>query len=478
MDSRPNSAFLAAPCLAISAALFFLGTGLAPLWPLTWLAAIPLLWIAPRVSAGQAFFVAVAAYGLGQLNEWSYSRSVLPTPVVAFVLLSAACVFALGVLLFRACILRRKLWQAALVFPTFWVSVEFAVAMHSVHGTFGNISYSQMNFLPILQIASVTGIWGISFCILIFGSTVAVLLKSGAASTKIPVAAGTFFFLAIVLGFGFWRLAATPKNSPAIKVALVASDAPENINADTPAGAAEIFQRYADHMKPLAQQGVQLFVLPEHSGPVTNGSQADTDAFWGQLAKQTGAFIAIGIDRIEPNVSWNQVRLYAPNGEFIGSYNKHHLLPHWEDRFAPDVKRTVLSMPSGKWGMEICKDMDFPSLSRRYSEDGIGLLIVPAWDFVDDGWLHGRMAILRGVESGFSIARSAKLGILTATDDRGRVLAQRNTLGPVFASVIADVPVRHDATLYSRFGNWFGWLCAALFVLALVTGFRRTADQH
>ncbi|HUN61569.1 MAG TPA: nitrilase-related carbon-nitrogen hydrolase [Candidatus Sulfotelmatobacter sp.] len=478
MDSKPNASYLAAPCLAISAALFFLGTGLTPLWPLTWLAAIPLLWIAPRVSGRQAYFVAAAAYGLGQLNEWSYSRRVLPTFVVASVLLLAACVFALGVLLFRSCMLRRKLWQAALVFPLFWVTVEFAVAMLSVHGTFGNISYSQMDFLPILQIASVTGIWGISFCILLFASTIAAVLDSGPISARIPVAVGTFLFLAIVLGFGFWRLAATPKNSPTIKTALVASDAPENINAETPVGAAPIFQRYADYMRPLAQQGVQLFVLPEHSGPITNASQADADAFWGQLAKQTGAFIAIGIDRIEPNVSWNQVRLYAPNGEFVGSYNKHHLLPHWEDQFAPDVKRTVLSMPSGKWGMEICKDMDFPRLSRQYSEDGIGLLIVPAWDFVDDGWLHGRMAILRGVESGFSIARSAKLGILTATDDRGRVLAQRDTLGPTFASVIVEVPVRHDATLYSRFGNWFAWLCVILFVLALVTAFRPAASAQ
>jgi apolipoprotein N-acyltransferase len=77
------------------------------------------------------------------------------------------------------------------------------------------------------------------------------------------------------------------------------------------------------------------------------------------------------------------------------------------------------------------------------------------------------MAILRGVESGFSIARSAKLGILTATDDRGRILAERSTIGPLFASVIATVPVRHDATIYARFGNWFAWLCVLLLLSML-----------
>src|SRR5271166_2170917 len=469
MDSKPSSGFLAAPCLAFAAALFFLGTGLAPVWTFTWLAAIPLLWIASRVTARQAFFVAASVYALGGLNEWSYSRAVLPTWLVATILLSSACVFALGVLLFRYCILRGRIWQAALVFPAFWVSVEFAVAMLSVHGTFGNLSYSQMNFLPILQIASVTGIWGISFCILLFASTIAALLHPGPAFPKIPLAVGAAVFLVCVFGFGFWRLAATPNNPPAVKVALIASDSPENINADTPAGAQLIFQRYADQMKPLVAQGVHLFVLPEHSGPITDASQANADAFFSQLAKETGAYIAIGIDRITPTVAWNQQRLYSPQDGLVASYNKHHLLPHWEDRFAPDVKRAVVTEPSGKWGLEICKDMDFPQLSRQYSQDGVGLLIVPAWDFVDDGWLHGRMAILRGVESGFSIARSAKLGILTATDDRGRVLAERNTVGPSFATAIAVIPVRHDATLYSRLGNWFAWLCVFLLLLALLT---------
>jgi len=93
---------------------------------------------------------------------------------------------------------------------------------------------------------------------------------------------------------------------------------------------------------------------------------------------------------------------------------------------------------------------------------------VPAWDFVDDGWLHGRMAVLRGVESGFSIARSAKLGLLTATDDRGRILADRNTLTVPFATVIATVPVRHDATIYSRFGDWFAWLDIVVLAVLMV----------
>jgi apolipoprotein N-acyltransferase len=466
MDSEPNNAFVTAPCLAISAALFFLGTGLSPLWPLAWLAPIPVLWAASRLSAGKAFFVAAAAYALGFLNEWSYLRTVLATWIVSSSLVVSACLFAVGVLLFRMGVVRGKLWAAALVFPAFWASVEFAIATLSVHGTFGNISYSQMNFLPILQIASVTGIWGISFTTFLFASTVAALLVAAPRSAKLPLLIGSVAFIVGVFAFGAWRLASTP-NSRTIKVALIASDAPENLNPDTPAEAQQVFQHYADRVELLAGEGIQLFVLPETVGAMTDASQADLDDFFGKVAKETGAYIEIGFARITPSGSWNQERLYSPQGELAATYNKHHLLPPGENRFTPGTKRAVVSGVSGTWGLEICKDLDFPSLSREYSRDGVALLIVPASDFVDDGWLHGRMAILRGVESGFSIARSARLGILTATDDRGRVLAQRNTIGPTFATAVANIPVRHDSTLYSRFGNWFAWVCVALLLLCL-----------
>jgi apolipoprotein N-acyltransferase len=470
MDSKPNNVFLAAPALAIAAALFFLGTGLTPVWGFTWLAAIPILWISSRLSATQAFFVALAAYALGGLNEWSYSRTVVATWIVVSILLFVSCMFAAGVLLFRYAITRGRLWQAALVFPAFWVTMEFAVATLSVHGTYGNIGYSQMDFLPLVQIASATGIWGISFCVFLFASTVAALLSTAPTSSKIRLGATICIFLVCVFAFGFWRLAANPQNSPIVKVALMGSSANGNFFAQTPEQLNAIVERYAEQAKPLASQGIQLIILPEHTGPITNESQAETDALLGKIAKDTGAFVAIGVDRISPDVSWNQERLYSPSGSLVAIYNKHHLLPPWENQFRPDTKRAVLTETSGKWGMQICKDMDFPRLSREYAQDGIGMLIVSASDFVSDGWLHGRMAVLRGVEGGFSIARSADLGILTATDDRGRVLAEKNTLlGPPLVTLVANVPVRHDATIYSRFGNWFAWVCIILLVASVAS---------
>jgi apolipoprotein N-acyltransferase len=176
---------------------------------------------------------------------------------------------------------------AAVGFAAFWVTVEYVLAMISVHSTFGNLGYTQMNFLPILQLAALTGIWGISFCLMLFAATLAALCSGyGSSREKGVLAVGVAIFLLAILGFGEWRLHA-PQKAEWVSVGLLAS------------------------------------------GKFTVGNS-----------------------------------------------------------------RTTLQQPSGLRGVTICKDMDFPGLSREYGRDGVGLLLVPAWDFDADGWLraHGNFA--------------------------------------------------------------------------------------
>jgi apolipoprotein N-acyltransferase len=77
------------------------------------------------------------------------------------------------------------------------------------------------------------------------------------------------------------------------------------------------------------------------------------------------------------------------------------------------------------------------------------------------------MAILRGVESGFTVARNAKQGRLSITDNRGRVLAEALESRTGFAVVDATAPVAHADTIYAKFGEWFAWLCVAGSVLII-----------
>jgi apolipoprotein N-acyltransferase len=148
------------------------------------------------------------------------------------------------------------------------------------------------------------------------------------------------------------------------------------------------------------------------------------------------------------------------------------MIPGIEAVDVPGTTRTILNKPSGIWGIEICKDMDFPGLSRQYGASGVALLLVPAWDFRIDGWLHGRMAVMRGVESGFTIARAASEGRLSISDDRGRVLAEQSA-AIRFPTLYLNTPVRHVNTLYARWGDWFGWLSVVVLLLILFIPIRK-----
>ena len=123
----------------------------------------------------------------------------------------------------------------------------------------------------------------------------------------------------------------------------------------------------------------------------------------------------------------------------------------------------VLDESSARWGLQICKDMDFPKLSREYAGDGANLLLVPAWDFNLDRWLHARMAVMRAVENGFALARAARNGLLTLSDNSSRILAETVTVPGRFVSISGILNVAPEETFYARTGDWFAWLCVATF---------------
>ena len=113
--------------------------------------------------------------------------------------------------------------------------------------------------------------------------------------------------------------------------------------------------------------------------------------------------------------------------------------------------------------------MDFPRLSREYASDGANLLLVPAWDFNLDRWLHARMAVLRAVENGFALARSARNGLLTVSDNRGRILVEVATVPDRFVSVSGKVNVAREKTFYARTGDWFACFCVAMFGVSVAS---------
>ena len=449
-----------------SGGLFYFGTGLHPTWWMLWLAPIPVLAIAPRLRVRTAFLLGAIAWFLGEMNQWSYLRREieLPAQIVVFFLVITSAVFGFGVLFFRSFIQRGSPFFASLAFPAYWVAYEYLFAVVSPHSTWGNLGYTQMNCLPMIQIASITGVWGISFIVFLFASAAAALLSGvGKAWHRRALAITVSFVVCAAFVFGKWRL---QENSSAqfVAVTLIAKDVPMSVYLGSEEQALELLRGYVDEVRRVTPAGTEVVVLPEKIGRISQSALEEVDSLFSSAASAVNAAIVLGAVRKMPSASFNSSRFYSADGKLEANYDKHHLIPGMEPE-KPGHERVVLDEPSGRWGLQICKDMDFPKLSRKYAADGANLLLVPAWDFGVDRWLHSRMAVLRAVENGFALARSARNGLLTLNDNRGRIIAEAVTIPMQFVSVTAKVSVAREQTFYTRTGNWFAWLCIAAFLV-------------
>jgi len=469
MDSKPKQILLAIAAFVLSAVAWFFGTGLHPVWILTWLAPLPVLLAAPRLPRWMVYAAAFLGFAVGSLNVWTYNRVVgVPLWLGIVAVVVPALVFAGLILFHRGFILRGQLLRAAFVLPILWTAFEYLLEFKSPHSTWGNLGYTQMEMLPLIQIASITGIWAISFTVFLFAGTISALTAPSGNKTRLAVIAAAFYVA--VFGYGAWRLHSTPA-APTVKAGLISDDSARPL---FPYGqkTVELAQAYASQIPAMAAQGAQVIVLPEKIGHIQGSDLDAADALFEQAARQNHVTIFVSFEH-QPNL--HQARLYSPNGTLEALYEKHHMLPAFEGYMLPGTARVVVNRPSGKWGTEICKDMDFPRLSRQYGNDGVGLMLVPAWDFITDAWLHQHMGVLRGVESGFSIARAAKQGMLSVSDSRGRILAQQSSAAQPgsatapFSILIASVPVWHQDTFYARTGNWFAWLDLILAVALLAS---------
>jgi apolipoprotein N-acyltransferase len=466
---RIGFGLLAAVATAI---LVWFGTGLLPFWPLIWFAPLPVLLFASRSRWWTAALMAALAWTAGDLNMWHYFAAAIQVPLAGRVEIAVgpALFFALAVLLYRALLRRGAFWSALLAFPAVWVSFEYIFNLTSPHGTAISLAYSQLSFLPMLQLASITGPWGISFLLLAFSSALAIgiHLRVTAPKQAVRIVSATLGVLAIVLVFGAVRLALPPPPGQDVRVGLIASDSPANQGvaaAGTPAE--HVFRDYAAAAANLAAQGAQVIVIPENLAVVVDPDSAPTDAIFQTLADKAHVTIVVGVGHVGSTAKFNEARVYTP-GASVQLYAKHHLLPPFESKFTPGKTRLTLDEPKGMWGVAICKDFDFTQLSRQYGQAGAGLMLAPAWDFVLDRVSHGHIAIMRGVESGFALARAARRGSLMVTDNRGRILAETKSNSAPFATLIADVPAVHDNTLYLLLGDWFAWVVLAILFLTLV----------
>ena len=424
--------------------LFYFGTGLDPLWPLLWLAPIPVLWAAQKLRPWPAFLLVCLTYAAGAANLFVYLGSVaVPIPVRLLAMFVPGLWYG-----FCAWRLRGGGVSAPFEFAAYWTIYEFAHLRFSPHGSFGSLAYSQTGCLPILQLASLTGVLGISFLLMLVPAAVVVGLRDRRALVLPAV------LLAAALVYGGVRLS-RPQPARVIHAGLAVSDATVRyFRTEDPAETMKVVEVYADRVRRLAQRGAEVVVLPEKFVGVTPAARESVYQVLDKVAREKHVVVVAGLNLAGRKPMRNIAAVFPLSLE----YDKLHFVPVLEDGYAPGPGPLHYENDGVSWGVAICKDLDFPDYLRRYAAARPDVLLVPAWDFVADGKMHSRMAVVRGVELGAGLIRTAQEGLLTVSDAQGRIVEEASSSESGEVLLTADLHVQYEPTYYSRWGDWVGWL--------------------
>jgi apolipoprotein N-acyltransferase len=481
--TRPaHSPVIQALLFLASAGLWYFAIGDNYDWWAPWLAPLPLLVLAYGSGAVVTAVAAFAAVAAGLLNVFIHhgfaiesqnilvylgygiDRTTYVGPIVAY---SAAA--AVIVVLARFVALRLRHWSALFAFPALWTAYEYIVYLTRGGDAGFSLAYTQLDILPIVQLAAFTGPWGVVFLVLMVPAGLAAgwLLsdRPRQALTCLVVPAAcvilAFAYGSVRLGDGI--------GGPDATVAVVAPPTDEGIlDGMTPAEVSEAIKAYEAPVSALAGSGVDIVVLPEKLASI--GPDLVDGAFsrFQSIADSNGLSVLAGFTETDAaGGAKNTARLFAPGSKSSVAYVKQYLIAGLEGRYTPGTDPLLVTDRSPAWGITICHDMDFPANWRGYARQGVGLMAVPALDFDIDAWHHARIAIFAGVAGGFAVARNGQWGMLTISDDRGRILAAALTSHDKTTAVQSTVQVGRGGTLYARFGDWFAMLALAGALLLL-----------
>ena len=298
--------------VAASAIAFAASTGLGVFWPLAWLAPVPVLVLAfcrPRRSAALLAFL---AYFLGNLSLLRLFR----TGGLIIFAGPPSIAFAIAVLAARAAIGRMPPWQAALVFPSVFTAYEFLYSSISLNGTYWSVGYSQTDVLPLLQIVSLTGLWGVIFLMTFLPSAMAVAWHRRTAWVLTP-ALGS---LLVALGFGAVRLWRAP-DSVSVRAGVFAADqvVPVADGSDvTPT--VRLARAYAAGIARMASERAEIVVMPEK---LVGMSPEDTEAVtrvFSDASRAARVTAIVGLSRMGATQRHNVAVVFGPGGEMVAEY--------------------------------------------------------------------------------------------------------------------------------------------------------------
>jgi apolipoprotein N-acyltransferase len=380
------------------------------------------------------------------------------------------------------------------VAPFLWVALEFARAhLPIIAFPWNLVGYAASGNLPLVQIAAVTGIYGLSFIVAAYGSLVAYAILAGTQRGWKTVLAVTAVLILIAVGGPHF----VPSAAPRYIAHLVQTNFPQSMQYQPdwlPAHASELNQLERLSVDPAIKMP-GLIVWPEVPAPFSLQDSAFAERAT-RIARDSGSDFLVGVEDWKRDAAgkWlatNSAVLLDPTGRRIFTYDKIHLVPWGEyvplrrwlafagrltadiSDFTPGTVYAVGRVPGGAFGSFICYEAVFPDEVRRFTAGGAQLLI----NMSNDGWFgrsaapaqHLMMARVRAVENRRWLLRDTNNGFTVSVDPYGRVVAQLPT--DVRAELDAPYDFRSGLTPYARLGDWFAWLCVLVSIglLAITT---------
>jgi len=418
------------------------------LWFLAYFALIPIFYLlffghSARIAIYASFFLGyfLAAYNLRWLRQiFDLASGIVLWAIFAFFYL----VFAVLVLQTRK---RLGVKSAFFFAPFFWVAIEFFRSeLWALHFPWVTPGFSQVASLPILQSASVIGIYGISFWVVSFNAALTFLFF-GKPKIKFRVCYLGVLFGALGLFFFWGKERISQPLSASIPVGMV---------------------QYESHklqdglsLSEKLPQGLKLIAWPELSFTDFGISSRQASSDLSRFSKERSSIlIAGGRDPLGPgeNDFFNTAVLYSESGERAGRYVKGAPVPLLQDG-QPGFDFEGVQTSIGRIGIGICYDLDNPYVIGQTVSNGAELLVVPTadamyWSKIQHQF-HALMGPARAVEYGRWIVRPASSGESQIVNPHGEVVT-KIAIGAVGVA-IGKVESLKQPTPYSKYGRILPW---------------------
>lgn len=460
--TRPRLMLLAGSSLVALAHLRW-GVG-----ALAWIAPIPLLHYL-RATTGwrsRAAFVGVLVVAWVAATAKIVSAPLPP----AFALLGVAFGLVQAAPYLAADALRRRLGDRAgvLLFPALVATAELLQYRFSELGTWAATGNTQVDNLPLLQVASIAGLVGVGFVV----NLVAAAAEHAWANRAFRPLAVAVTIALLAHGFGAARLAQT--DAGMVRVAAVGTIA--TFGPDSQLDASErthIVDTLLADTAEAARAGAKLVVWTEASLIAEKGEERSVIERIQATAAAHHVHVAAGYVMPDSPRFQNKLVWVRPDGRVDHEYWKHHPAPGEPAVVGTQALTAVDDPELGRMGGALCYDYDFPSLAAEHGDLGIDLVALPSSDWRGIDPIHTQMAAVRAIEQGFSIVRSTRFGLTGGIDPQGRLRAWSSSFEGASRVTIVDLPRHASWTLYRHIGDLFGWLCVAGSLGALVSVFAR-----